>query len=75
MLAEIKKRGYAVYEDRAHVDVAGVAAPVFNAGGEIVGALGVMMPLSRFEKYPLSKLSTAVVSHARMMSKSLGFES
>jgi len=73
-LAEIRKRGYAVYEDRAHVDVAGVAAPVFNAGGEVVGALSMMMPLSRFEKYPLTKLSTAVVSHARMMSKALGFE-
>jgi DNA-binding IclR family transcriptional regulator len=73
-LAEIRKRGYAVYEDRAHVDVAGVAAPVFNAGGEVVGALGVMMPLSRFEKCPLAKLSAAVVSHARLMSTSLGFE-
>lgn len=72
-LGEIKKRGYAVYEDRAHLDVAGVAAPVFNAGGEVVGALGVMMPLSRFEKYPLTKLSAAVTSHARSMSGSLGF--
>lgn len=74
-LGEIRKRGYAVYEDRAHLDVAGVAAPVFNAGGDVVGALGVMMPLSRFEKYPLPKLSTAVMSHARLMSESLGFKS
>jgi len=73
-LVDIRKRGYAVYEDRAHLDVAGVAAPVFNAGGEVVGALGVMMPTSRFEKHPLTKLGTAVMSQARSMSESLGFE-
>jgi DNA-binding IclR family transcriptional regulator len=72
-LADIRKRGYAVYEDRAHLDVAGVAAPVFSAGGDVIGALSVMMPLSRFEKYELPKLSAAVVSHARAMSESLGF--
>jgi DNA-binding IclR family transcriptional regulator len=72
-LSEIRKRGYAVYEDRAHLDVAGVAAPVFNAAGEVIGAMGVMMPLSRFDKYPLAKLSAPVMAHARMMSESLGF--
>ncbi len=74
-LGEIRKRGYAVYEDRAHLDVAGVAAPVFSAAGDVVGALGVMMPLSRFEKYTLSKLGASVITHARSMSQSLGFES
>jgi len=74
-IGEIRKRGYSVYEDRAHLDVAGVAAPVFNAGGQVVGALGVMMPLSRFDKYPLAKLSAPVVAHARMMSEKMGYES
>lgn len=73
-LGEIRKRGYAVYEDRAHVHVAGVSAPVFAAGGQVVGALGVMMPLSRFERHPLTKLSAAVMSQARLMSEFLGFE-
>jgi len=74
-LGEIRKRGYAIYEDRAHVQVAGVSAAVFAAGGAVVGALGVMMPSTRFEKYPLTKLSAAVISQARLMSESLGHES
>ena len=74
-LGEIRKRGYAVYEDRTRLEVAGVAAAVFNAGANVVGAIGMMMPLSRFEKYPLAKLGSSVVTHARLMSESLGFES
>jgi DNA-binding IclR family transcriptional regulator len=73
-LGEIRKRGYAVYEDRAHVQVAGVSAAVFAAGGEVVGALGVMMPSSRFDTHPLTKLSAAVMSQARLMSEALGYE-
>jgi DNA-binding IclR family transcriptional regulator len=56
------------------VQVAGVSAAVFAAGGEVVGALGVMMPSSRFEKHPLTKLSAAVMSQALLMSEALGYE-
>jgi DNA-binding IclR family transcriptional regulator len=73
-LAEIRKRGYAIYEDRAHVHVAGVSAPVFAVGGSVVGALGVMMPLSRFDKHALTKLAGEVTAQARLMSAALGYE-
>jgi DNA-binding IclR family transcriptional regulator len=67
-LQAVKKRGFAVFEDRAFIDVAGVAAPVFDASGNISGAVGVLMPITRFDGYSLKKMGASVVEQARLLS-------
>jgi DNA-binding IclR family transcriptional regulator len=67
----IRDRGYALYEDDA-MNIAGVSAPVFRAGGTVEGSVGVTMPASRFGKVVRDKLPGAVVESARRLSAALG---
>lgn len=67
-----KERGFALYEDRAYIDVAGIAAPIFDSSGDVIGALGLLMPISRFEDYSLKDLSRSVMRYAKQLSQSLG---
>jgi len=67
----ISDRGYALYEDGS-MNIAGVSAPVFGAGGAVGGSLGVTMPASRFGKSIRDKLPGAVVESARRLSAALG---
>jgi DNA-binding IclR family transcriptional regulator len=67
----IRERGYALYEDDA-MNIAGVSAPVFTAGGAVVGCIGVTMPASRFHEPVREKLPGAVRQSARSLSSALG---
>lgn len=67
----IREHGYALYEDDA-INIAGVSAPVFGAGGTVVGSMGVTMPRSRFGKPVRAGLPAAVVESARRLSVALG---
>jgi DNA-binding IclR family transcriptional regulator len=71
-LEAIRKRGYAVYEDRT-INVAGVTAPVFGAAGAVVGSIGVTMPASRFRESDKGELAAAVLLRARRLSAAVGF--
>lgn len=70
----IRRRGYALYEDRQYLDVAGLAAPVFGPAGLVVGSLGVIMPAARFDRPDKAKLAQSVLGQARLLSQALGFE-
>lgn len=73
-LARIKRDGHAVYEDDV-LDIAGISAPVFAAGGEVLGCIGVTMPASRFRKVPARELAASVMEGARRLSDALAFRS
>ena len=45
-LREIRERGYAVEYEEAMEGVLGVAAPVLNADGEVVAAVGAALPMT-----------------------------
>lgn len=66
-----RERGYALYEDDT-LNIAGVSAPVFGAGGTVVGSLGVTMPATRFRKPVRDGLPSAVIESARRLSGALG---
>jgi len=70
-LRTILKRGYALYEDEA-MNIAGVSAPVFGAGGALVGCVGVTMPASRFGRPVREALPRAVTETAGRLSTALG---
>lgn len=71
-LEVIRKRGIAVYEDRA-LNIAGVTAPVFGAGGGVVGSIGVTPPASRFRESERAKMSASVLQHSRRLSEAVGY--
>lgn len=71
-LDRIRRRGYAVYEDKT-LNVAGVASSVFGPAAAVVGCIGVTMPLPRFRKRDEPELCAAVVDKARRLSAAGGF--
>ncbi|MGH8895426.1 MAG: IclR family transcriptional regulator [Egibacteraceae bacterium] len=72
-LAGVLERGYAVEDQEATVGDAGVAAPVFDWSGRVVGALGVVGPAERLLADPTrARLVDAVRSTARALSRDLG---
>jgi DNA-binding IclR family transcriptional regulator len=75
MLAElrrIRRRGYARYEDRAVLNIAGIAAPVFSGHSAVLGSIGVTMPATRFRSCDSRALAEAVVAAAARVSSALG---
>jgi DNA-binding IclR family transcriptional regulator len=70
-LGRIRRRGYAVYEDRIKLDIAGVAAPVFGSAGSVIGCMGVTMPASRFKAKDRGRLGAAVAGAAGRLSAAL----
>jgi IclR family KDG regulon transcriptional repressor len=71
-LERIRKQGFAVdfggYIDGVHA----VAAPVQDHSGQVVAALGLVVPASRFPTDKLSEFTTKVVQTARQISRALG---
>lgn len=72
-LQAIRQRGYAVYEDHAFADVAGISAPLFGPNGRVIGCISVTMPGSRFDSTKSERLCAAVLTAARKLSADLGF--
>src|SRR3989440_3333260 len=72
-LTATRERGYAVEDQEATVGDAGLAAPVFDWSGRVVGALGIVGPVERLlESDARSRLADAVRSTARALSRDLG---
>jgi DNA-binding IclR family transcriptional regulator len=49
-LDDVRRRGYAINDRQWHPETAGVAAPILDASGEAVAALGISGPSSRLNK-------------------------
>jgi len=72
-LEAARERGYAIEDQEATVGDAGLAAPVFDWSGRVVGALGIVGPSERLladDRQP--RLADAVRSTARALSRDLG---
>ena len=68
---KIRKEGVASMVGDRYPDLAGISAPVFKAGGELVGAVTLTMPANRFRKEQVEPVKRA----AREVSGKLGFAS
>jgi DNA-binding IclR family transcriptional regulator len=64
----IRKDGYVALVGDRSPDLAGIAAPVFQAGGELAGAVTLTMPANRFQKEHVRPVKDA----ARAISAQLG---
>jgi DNA-binding IclR family transcriptional regulator len=72
-LERVRKRGYALNKGEWRADIGGIAAPVYDRTGQVIGAIGVTMPLVQYPKDIASPASEAIVRAAEQLSRELGF--
>lgn len=73
MLKEVRVLGYHINRGDLDVDAIGVAGPIFDHDGCIVGAISVSAPLSRASERELSRFARLVCETAREISRRLGY--
>lgn len=67
----IRQDGYALYCEE-DIDLAGIAAPVFNRGGEVLGSIGMILPSSRYNLHLQGHLAQALRDAAKELSRQAG---
>lgn len=75
LLAQVRDSGYALDDEESEHGMRGVAAPIFDASGAVVAAVGLVGPAQRVSKAGLRKLSALVVQTAHGISSRLGYQS
>lgn len=70
--AKVREQGYAVNKGEFREGVTGIAAPIFNAAGTVVGALSTSTPAARMNKQTWHEHAQAVVETACAISRRLG---
>jgi IclR family KDG regulon transcriptional repressor len=73
LLAQVKAKGYAVDDGESEEGMRGLAAPVWDASGAVIAAVGLAGPVSRLNKKSLRSLTPWVVAAAHGISTRLGF--
>jgi DNA-binding IclR family transcriptional regulator len=72
-LDEVRKNGYALEDQESALGDAGIAAPVFDRSGGVVGAVGIVGPVERlFADDARQEHAVAVREVARNLSRELG---
>lgn len=72
-LSRAARNGYAVNRGEWRDGIGGVAAPVLDATGESVAALGISGPLSRLTNARIKTLAPLVIELAQELSNALGY--
>ncbi len=72
-LKEVLRTGYAVEDQESAIGDAGIASPVFDRSGAVVGALGIVGPVERvLAASARQEHAVAVRETARNLSRDLG---
>lgn len=73
LLGEVRDSGYAVVSGElfSH-EAVGIAAPFFDAGGDVAGSLCIVIPKARCSPAAESELAGSLVAHSRRLSRVLG---
>lgn len=72
-LAAIREKGIAYNRGEWHVETIGAAAPIRNAEGVVMAAVGVSIPTSRARMADVKKLAPSIRTTAYAISAALGF--
>ncbi len=73
-LVEIRRSGYATSRGERQLGAGSVAAPLFGAGGEVLGSLSVCGPVSRFDPDAVQSLVPQVLAAADAVSRQAGWD-
>jgi DNA-binding IclR family transcriptional regulator len=63
-LAAIRRRGYAVTHGTRIEGAVGIAAPLFDSNGVVLGAVGIAMPSQRFDPSGIERLAKPLMTCA-----------
>ncbi len=74
-LETARTRGAAFSKDEQIQGAASVAAPFFDASGQVVGSLAVYGPSVRLDEKRLQEIADLLISEVGFLSKALGFQS
>lgn len=72
-LAQARRQGYAINRGEWRRSVCGLAAPILDATGQPVAAIGISGPTERLKMSRLRALSPDVLAAARRISESMGY--
>jgi len=72
-IEQVRARGYARATGEREVEVSAIAAPVFEARGELVAILGVQGPSARFDEQAMQAALPQLRDRAAAISSALGF--
>jgi DNA-binding IclR family transcriptional regulator len=72
-LKDIRERGYACAEGEIFPEAIGFARVVFDADGNVMGSLGITMPMIRYKPAMHKQLASLVMGKAKELSKALGY--
>jgi len=70
-VATVRRDGYSMNVGEYRADVGGVAAPIFDAAGTNIAAIGISGPLSRLTKQRMKELALIVVASAQSASTAI----
>ena len=73
VLDEVRQSGYAVDDEESEVGMRGLAAPVRDATGRVIAAVGLSAPMQRLTKKDLRRLVPQVVATADGISARMGY--
>lgn len=71
-LADIRAKGYAITQKQRTPEGVGIAVPFFNAAGDVVGNVGVTVPVFRFEPRNEAPFVQEIARMAYEISRVLG---
>jgi IclR family KDG regulon transcriptional repressor len=71
-LERIRKRGYALNRGERDEDVGAVAAPLFDAQGDAIGSIGIILPLNRLSSTKTVQMAGWLTEAAAAISARLG---
>jgi IclR family transcriptional regulator, KDG regulon repressor len=72
-LAQIRRVGFAVDDQEREIGLRGVAAPIFNARGQVIAAISVSGPSLRVTYEKVAELAQIIREAAQEISRKLGY--
>jgi DNA-binding IclR family transcriptional regulator len=73
-IRRVKRIGYATEEEECEIGTRCIAAPVFQADGKVIAAIGLAGPRLRLKKRDFPQLAEEVMACAQKLSERLGYE-
>lgn len=74
LLTEVRESGHAIDDEESEDGMRGVAAPIFDANGNVLAAVGLVAPTQRLTKQKLRGVIPMVTETAQLISSRLGYE-
>ncbi|MBN2651749.1 MAG: IclR family transcriptional regulator [Spirochaetales bacterium] len=71
---KIRSQGYSIDDEEYSIGIRCIAAPIFNADGEICAAIGITAPRTTFPPSRDRELAEIICSFAKKLSYELGFK-